>query len=138
MGTTLVMLSRFYPQMDGQTKRANHTIEEIMGAIVERRHNDWDQRLSMVEFVHNNAVHSSTGFTPFYLCYGRHPVNPTSLLARAMMKNVTAKDWMEALSKDLLQACKNLKKTQERQKKYADKKRPPFGATSWRSSSALH
>ena len=126
MGTTLAMSSGFHPQTDGQTERANRTIEEIMRAYVGRRHNDWDQRLSMVEFVYNNAVHSSTGFTPFYLCYGRHPVNPANLLAGADTKNVTAEDWMETLSKDLLQARENLAKAQDRQKRYADKKRRPL------------
>ena len=98
MGTTLAMSSGFHPQTDGQTERANRTVEEIMRAYVGRRHNDWDQRLSMVEFVYNNAVHSSTGFTPFYLCYGRHPVNPANLLAGAETRNVAAEDWMATLS----------------------------------------
>ena len=93
-----------------------------MRAFVGRRPNDWDQRLSMVEFVYNNAVHSSIGFTPFYLCYGQHPVNPANLLAGAETKNATAEDWMETLYKDLLQARENLMKAQERQKKYADKR----------------
>ena len=126
MGTTLAMSSGFHPQTDGQTERANRTIEEILRAYVGRRHNDWDQRLSMVEFVYNNAVHTSTGFTPFYLCYGRHPVNPANLLAGADTKNVAAEDWMATLSKDLLQAKNNLQKAQERQKRYADKKRRPL------------
>ena len=34
-----------------------------------------------------------------------------------------AEDWMTTLSKDLLQARENLQKAQERQKRYADKKR---------------
>ena len=126
MGTTLAMSSGFHPQTDGQTERANRTVEEIMRAYVGRRHNDWDKRLSMVEFVYNNAVHSSTGFTPFYLCYGRHPVNPANLLAGAETRNVAAEDWMETLSQDLLQAGENLQRAQERQKQYADKKRRPL------------
>jgi len=79
-----------------------------------------------VEFVYNNAAHSSTGCTPFYLCYGRHPLNPANLLAGADTKNVTAEDCIETLSKDLLQARENLAKAQDRQKQYADKKRRPL------------
>ena len=29
--------------------------------------------LPIVEFVANNSINSSTGFTPFYLYYGAHP-----------------------------------------------------------------
>ena len=74
MGTTLAMSSGFHPQTDGQTERANRTIEEILRAYVGKRQNNWDKRLGMMEFAYNNAVNSSIGFTPFYLCYGRHPV----------------------------------------------------------------
>ena len=70
MGTTLAMSSSFHPQMDGQTNRANISIEEMLRAYVGKRHTDWDEHLGMIEFVYNNAVHRSFGFTPFYLCYG--------------------------------------------------------------------
>ena len=68
--TTLAMLSGSCPKTDSQIERVNQTIEEIMRAYVGRQHNNWDQWLSMVGFVCNNIVHSSTGFMPFYLCYG--------------------------------------------------------------------
>ena len=70
MGTTLDTSSGFHPQTDGQTERVNRKIEEMLQAYVGKRQNDWDERLGMVEFAYNNAIHSSTGFTPFYLCYG--------------------------------------------------------------------
>ena len=81
MGTTLAMSSGFHPQTDGQTERANRSIEEMLRAFVGKRQNDWDERLGMVEFAYNNSIHGSSGFTPFYLCYGRHPVSPVNLLS---------------------------------------------------------
>ena len=123
MGTTLAMSSGFHPQTDGQTERANRTIEEMLRAYVGKRQNDWDERLGMVEFAYNNAVHSSTGFTPFYLCYGRHPVNPMNLLIKMETKNESADKFIEQLQEDVDQAIQNLRNAQEKQKKYADKKR---------------
>ena len=81
MGTTLAMSSGFHPRTDGQTERANRSIEEMLRAYVGKRQNDWDDRLGMVEFAYNNSVHRSSGFTPFYLCYGRHHVSPVNLLS---------------------------------------------------------
>ena len=81
MGTTLAMSLGFHPQTDGQTERANRSIEEMLRAYVGKRQNDWDERLGMVEFAYNNSVHSSFGYTPFYLCYGRHPVSPINLVS---------------------------------------------------------
>ena len=34
------------------------------------------RRLPMVQFAYNTAKHVSTGGTPFFLNYGRHPVVP--------------------------------------------------------------
>ena len=76
MGTSLAISLGFHPQTDGQTERANRSIEEMMRAYVGRRQNDWDERLGMMEYAYNNAVHSSLGYMPFYLCYGRHPLSP--------------------------------------------------------------
>ena len=45
MGTTLAMFSRFHPQTDGQTERANRSIEETLGAYVGKRHIDWHERV---------------------------------------------------------------------------------------------
>ena len=66
--------------MDGQTERANRSIEEMLWAYVGKRQIDWDERLGMVEFAYTNVVHSSTGFTPFFLCYGHHLVSPINML----------------------------------------------------------
>jgi hypothetical protein len=39
----------------------------------------WSTHLAQVEFALNNAVHASTGFTPFYVNGLRHPRTPLSL-----------------------------------------------------------
>ena len=123
MGTTLAMSSGFHPQTDGQTERANRSIEEMLRAYVGKRQDDWDERLGMIEFAYNNSVHSSTGFTPFFLCFGRHPVNPMNMLIQVDTKNEAADSFLRQLSEDLDQAKLNLQKAQDRQKKYADQKR---------------
>ena len=123
MGTTLAMSSGFHPQTDGQTERANRSIEEMLRAYVGKRQNDWDDRLGMIEFAYNNSIHSSSGFTPFYLCYGRHPVSPVNLLSQVESKNEAADSFLRQLEADLAQALENLNRAQDKQKKYADKKR---------------
>ena len=98
------MSSGFHPQTDGQTERAYRTIEEMLQAYVGKRQNDWDERLGIVEFTYNNTVHSSTGFTPFYLCYGRHPMNPVNLLIQVETENEATDEFIGQLCKDVDQA----------------------------------
>ena len=81
MGTTLAMSSGFHPKTDDHTERGNRSIEEMLRAYIGKCHNNWDERLDMVEFTYNNSVHSSSCYTPFYLCYGRHPVSSINLVS---------------------------------------------------------
>ena len=98
----------FHPQTDGQTERANRSIEEILRAYVGKRQNDWDERLGMVEFAYNNSVHSSSGYTPFYLCYGRHFVSPVNLVSQVESRNEVADSFLRQLEEDVAQALQNL------------------------------
>jgi len=74
------MSTSHHPQTDGQTERANCTIEDMLRAYVAPHQSDWDEHLIAAEFAYNNSVQGSTGFTPFYLNHGRHPHTPLSLL----------------------------------------------------------
>lgn len=79
LGTKLAMSTAYHPQTDGQTERANRTIEEMLRAYVNSKQNDWDQHLTAVEIAYNNSKQMSTGFSPFYLNYGQHPSTPLSV-----------------------------------------------------------
>ena len=116
MGTSVAMSSGFHPQTDGQTERANRSIEEMMRAYVGRRQNDWDERLGMMEYAYNNAVHSSSGYMPFYLCYGRQPLSPIQLLSQVESKNAAVDGFLHQLEEDVTHAMDNLRRAQEKQK----------------------
>ena len=76
-------------------------VEEILRDFVGKRQNDWDEWLGMVEFAYNNAIHSLFGFTPFYLCYGRHPISPVNLLSQVGSKNEAVDSFLRQLEEDV-------------------------------------
>jgi len=78
-GTKFNMSTANHPQTDGQSERANRTIEEILRCYVSPHHDDWDEHLALVEFAYNDSMQASTGFSPFYALYGRHPYSPLAL-----------------------------------------------------------
>ncbi|KAF8759681.1 hypothetical protein RHS01_01538 [Rhizoctonia solani] len=54
---------------DGQTEQVNPSIEHFLRAYSGVNQRDWTKWLPMAEFAYNNAVHSSTGKTPFKALY---------------------------------------------------------------------
>ena len=69
LGTKLAMSTAFHPQTDGQTERANRTLEDMLRNFVSYKQTDWEDKLPLLEFAYNNSVQASTGFSPFKLLY---------------------------------------------------------------------
>ncbi|KAF8754242.1 hypothetical protein RHS01_06466 [Rhizoctonia solani] len=65
--------SAYHPQSDGQTERVNPTVEHFLRAYSGVNQKDWVKWLPMAEFAYNNAVHSSTGKSPFKALHGWEP-----------------------------------------------------------------
>jgi hypothetical protein len=62
----------YHPQTDGQTECMNQEVEQYLRLFVNHRQTDWSEWLSCAEFSYNDKVQSSTGFSPFFVNYGRH------------------------------------------------------------------
>jgi len=73
LNVELRMSSAFHPQTDGATERANRTMTQMLRQCVGSKQKDWAIKLPAIEFAMNSARSSTTGFTPFYLNYGRNP-----------------------------------------------------------------
>ncbi|QRW19694.1 Retrotransposable element Tf2 protein [Rhizoctonia solani] len=63
----------YHPQSNGQTEQANPSIEHFLRAYLGVNQRDWTKWVPMAEFAYNNAIHSSTGKTPFKALYGWEP-----------------------------------------------------------------
>ncbi|GMF50515.1 unnamed protein product [Phytophthora fragariaefolia] len=79
LGTKLSMSTADHPHTDGQTECVNRVLEDTLHSVCAEAPRTWSDMLPMVEFALNNAVHASTGFTPFYLNGLRHPQVPLTL-----------------------------------------------------------
>ncbi|KAJ9529550.1 hypothetical protein QJQ45_013935, partial [Haematococcus lacustris] len=126
-GTHLNMSTANHPQTDGQTERANRTLEDMLRNFVSPHHDDWDEHLTAAEFAYNASVQASTGFSPFRLNSGQEPHTPLSLAAptagAATADSETAPAFLERMARDITAAKQHLLKAQERQAKHANAKR---------------
>jgi hypothetical protein len=125
LGTTLTMSTAYHPQTDGQTERANRTLEELLRSRINFRQNDWDEHLAAAELAVNNAIQASTGFSPFYLNFGQEMQLPLDQAIAGLRpsSNPVAADRISRLKTDLDRARENIEKSQTRQAKYADQHR---------------
>jgi transposase InsO family protein len=73
IGTKLRMSTAYHPQTDGQTERANQTLETYLRHYVNKRQNNWVQLLPMAQLAYNDKMSQTTGVTPFFANYGKHP-----------------------------------------------------------------
>lgn len=78
LGTKLNISSAYHPETDGQTERANRTYEQILRAYIHPFHDNWSSLLPVAEAAYNRAINISTGYSPFYLNTGMHPMSPTA------------------------------------------------------------
>ena len=113
----------FHPETDGQSEVTIHVLESFLRLYIEHRPSTRTAQLPLAEFAVNNAVNISTGFTPFYLNSGQHPINPTMLLKRGKPKisNEAVKEALEQMKTALVDAQTNLQKAQKRMKRAVGK-----------------
>lgn len=125
LGTTLTMSTAYHPQSDGQTERANRTLEEMLRSRINFQQSDWDEHLAAAELAINNSKQASTGFTPFYLNYGQEVKMPLDQAIAGLRpsNNPETADRIRRLQADLVLARSNIERAQQRQVKYADQHR---------------
>lgn len=63
----------YHPQTNGLTERFNRTLSDMLAMYVAADHSDWDAVLPFVTYAYNTATQATTGFSPFFLLYGREP-----------------------------------------------------------------
>jgi hypothetical protein len=63
--------STYHPQTDGQTKRVNCILEDMLSAYALQYGRSWDKSLLYAEFSCNNSYQESLNMVPFEMLYGR-------------------------------------------------------------------
>ena len=134
LGTKIRLSTAYHPQTDGQTERANRTMEEMLRSYIHPLADDWDLKLTDAEFSYNNTAQRSTGRSPFFVAYGYHPRTPADLYNPAAAAEVpAAEDFVKHMLEGHAAAKAALEEAQQRQKRQYDrgKARTPFQKGSW-------
>ena len=124
VGTKLKLSTAYHPQTDGQTERVNRVLEEMLRSFCLLNPESWVDFLPQARFAYNSAVHSSTKLSPFAVVYGSDPRLPASYVAGdSCAVPASVERFRERHEQTISQVADLLKAAQERQAKYANRKR---------------
>ena len=70
LGTQLYFSTAFHPQTDGQSKRVNQVLENMLWCCILEFEGNWERYLPLIEFAYNNSYQSSIKMASYEALYG--------------------------------------------------------------------
>ena len=75
-GVQKLRTSPYHAQTNGQVERMNQTIIHMIGKLEEDRKGCWSEHLPELLMAYNATRSAVTGYSPYYLVFGRRPRIP--------------------------------------------------------------
>ena len=133
-------VSPYHPESNGLIERFNRTLGTALAKYARYNEKGWDRFVPGILAAYRFSQQSSTGFSPFQLCYGQDPrlpinlqwtdplqedPNPANALVEPMTVHHRAYQILAQLESDRVVAMQNLERAQTRQKKNHDRRIAP-------------
>ena len=109
LGSHLRHTASYHPAANGQVERINAPVKASIKSLCEDlvNHLDWDQHIAPSIFAYNVCVNTTTGFTPFFLTYGREArLTVDSILPVPKMRHPSYIEYVEKLATKLQTASR--------------------------------
>ena len=124
-----IKTSAYHPQTNGALERTHRDLVEYLRCFILENQTDWDKWIPYATFVFNTRPHSSTGFAPHELLFGRKANIPGILQKETPEVKYNYDNYVQELQ-FRLQSCHevaraNLKISKEKSKDYYDKYKCP-------------
>jgi transposase InsO family protein len=72
-GITKSRTTSYHPQSNGMCERFNQTLLNMLGTLEPEQKKNWKAYVGPLVHAYNCTQHDSTGFSPYYLMFGRNP-----------------------------------------------------------------
>ena len=127
-GVKRLRTSPYHPQGNGKAERFNRTLLSMLRSLPEERKSKWKDSVNKVVHAYNCTRNDATGFSPFFLLFGRSPRLTVDVLfglsspSTQQSHTEYADKWKTAMKEAYLIAMKNSHKSSAAGKKNYDKK----------------
>ena len=98
LGSTKSNTTAYNPRGDGVAERTVGTAKKILRNYITRAFQRWDELLPVCAYAYNTMVHSSTGYTPFFLEHGRQPFLSPKITTGPKDPNSSVARWLQHLA----------------------------------------
>ena len=119
-GVTHITTTPYHPMSNGMVERFNGTLATTLTSNLKGDVKAWDEFINLSVYAYNSNVHQSTGFTPFYLMFGKH-IDPVFLQKMGCLPLGSDSD---DLMKDRRTALQRISDAQNRNQRDANINRP--------------
>lgn len=99
--------SPYHPQGDAQPERFNRTLLSMLGTLENVKKQNWSQYISQLVHAYNCSKNESTGYSPYYLMFGRNARLPIDICFSAVIDGDTETShlqYVDKMRKELQQA----------------------------------
>ena len=117
----------YHPQGDGLTERCNRTLLQMLATTIHDCEGNWENHVHAVCMAYNTSVQATTGYTPFYLMYGRQARIPIDIMfgttsSEHTSPSVYSRKLKESLDNAYQLVRENMGTQLKRQKNFYDRK----------------
>ena len=78
-GVQKLRTSPYHPQTNGQCECFNGTLLNMLGTLTPEQKKDWKSHVLVLVHAYNCTRNTATGFSPYYLLFGREPRLPVDV-----------------------------------------------------------